>query len=59
MTAAIFFGTFVASRHVAHHGHDAGTIWDMLLWVLVPAIVGARLYYVFIQSPRGPSGLDQ
>lgn len=30
----------------------------MLLWVLVPAIVGARLYFVFIQSPRGPDGLD-
>ena len=30
----------------------------MLLWVLIPAIVGARLYYVFIQSPRGPDGLN-
>jgi len=59
MTAAIFFGAFVASRYVARHGRDAGTIWDMLLWVLIPAIVGARLYYVFIQSPRGPDGLDQ
>jgi phosphatidylglycerol:prolipoprotein diacylglycerol transferase len=30
----------------------------MLMWVLIPAILGARLYYVFIQSPRGPNGLD-
>jgi predicted AlkP superfamily phosphohydrolase/phosphomutase len=28
------------------------------LWVLIPAIIGARLYYVFIQAPRsGPNGL--
>ena len=58
MTAAIFFGAFVASRFIARHGQDSGTIWDMLLWVLIPAVVGARLYYVFIQSPRGPDGLN-
>src|SRR5215467_8976403 len=29
----------------------------MLLWVLIPAFLGARLYYVFIQSSRGPNGL--
>ena len=52
MTAAIFFGAFVASRYVARHKQDPGTIWDMLMWVLIPAIVGARLYYVFIQAPR-------
>lgn len=57
MTTAIFLGAFVASRYVARHGQDGGSIWDMLMWVLIPAIVGARLYYVFIQSPRGPDGL--
>jgi phosphatidylglycerol:prolipoprotein diacylglycerol transferase len=31
----------------------------MLLWVLIPALLGARLYYVFIQSPRGPEGLGR
>src|SRR5579863_7640591 len=59
MMAAILFGAFVASRYVARHGRDPGSIWNMLLWVLIPALVGARLYYVFIQSPRGPNGLDQ
>lgn len=59
MTAAIFLGTYVASRYVARKGYDGGVVWDMLLWVLVPAIIGARLYYVFIQSPRGPGGLNE
>lgn len=58
MILAIVLGTFVASRYVARHGQDPNTIWDMLLWVLVPALIGARLYYVFIQSPRGPQGIE-
>jgi phosphatidylglycerol---prolipoprotein diacylglyceryl transferase len=59
MTAAILLGTYVASRYVASRGQPPSTVWDMLLWVIIPAIVGARLYYVFIQSPRGPNGLGQ
>lgn len=58
MILAIVLGTFVASRYVARHGQDPNTIWDMLLWVLVPALIGARLYYVFIQSPHGPQGIE-
>src|SRR6266705_12633 len=48
---------WVTSRYVARKGQDGSRVWDMLLWVLIPAFIGARLYYVFIQSPRGPSGL--
>jgi len=60
MTAAIFLGALVASRYVARHKQDPGSIWDMLMWVLIPAIVGARLYYVFIQTPRsGPGSLGE
>ncbi len=59
MTLAIFLGALVASRFVSRHAGDGNVIWDMLLWVLVPALVGARLYYVFIQSPRGPNGINQ
>ena len=57
MTVAIFVGALVASRYVERHKQDPNTIWEMLLWVLIPAIIGARLYFVFIQSPRGPNGL--
>ena len=59
MTLAIFLGATVASRYLTRHGYDGSTVWDMLLWVLIPAIIGARLYYVFIQSPRGPDGLGR
>ncbi len=44
---------------MTRHGQESNTIWDMLLWVLIPALIGKRLYYVFIQSPRGPNGLGR
>jgi phosphatidylglycerol---prolipoprotein diacylglyceryl transferase len=57
MVTAIFVGTWVASRYVTRKGQDGNRVWDMLLWVLIPALLGARLYFAFIQSPRGPNGL--
>ncbi|MFL5629206.1 MAG: prolipoprotein diacylglyceryl transferase [Ktedonobacteraceae bacterium] len=57
MVVAILVAAWVASRYVARRGQDSNAIWDMLLWVLIPALIGERLYYVFIQSPRGPNGL--
>lgn len=48
----------VASNYVSRRGRDGAAVWDMLLWVLIPGLIGARLYYVFIQSPRGSEGLE-
>jgi phosphatidylglycerol:prolipoprotein diacylglycerol transferase len=57
MVAAIFLGSTLASRHVEQKGQDSNDFWDMLVWVLIPALIGARLYYVFIQSPRDSTGI--
>ena len=57
MLAAILAAAQVASRQVARQGEDPDNLWDMLFWILIPGFIGARLYYVFIQSPRGPTGL--
>lgn len=57
MLTAIFAAATVASRYVGRQGEDPDTLWDMLFWILIPGFIGARLYYVFIQSPRGPDGL--
>ncbi len=59
MMSAMLIGAWVAARYVETQGEDGDNIWDMLMWVLIPALIGARLYYVFIQSPRGPNGLDR
>lgn len=57
MLIAILSAATVASRYVARQGEDPENLWDMLFWILIPGFIGARLYYVFIQSPRGAEGL--
>lgn len=57
MVSAIFIGAQVASQQVKRQGQDPDDFWDMLIWIVIPGFIGARLYYVFIQSPRGPQGL--
>ncbi|MEL6469488.1 MAG: prolipoprotein diacylglyceryl transferase [Cyanobacteria bacterium J06614_10] len=50
MATAIFTGSWIAGREVARRGYDPDDFWEMLIWVLIPAFFGARLYYVFVQS---------
>ncbi|MBF2072911.1 MAG: prolipoprotein diacylglyceryl transferase [Synechococcales cyanobacterium C42_A2020_086] len=57
MAVAIIVGAQIASRELTRKGQKADDFWDMLLWVLIPAFIGARLYYVFIQSPRTAEGV--
>ncbi|MEM9006265.1 MAG: prolipoprotein diacylglyceryl transferase [Cyanobacteria bacterium P01_F01_bin.86] len=57
MLIAILVATQIASRQVARRGENPDNLWDMLLWLLIPGFLGARLYYVFIQSPRSEAGL--
>ncbi len=57
MLTAILVASQIASRAVARKGEDSDNLWDMMFWILIPGFIGARLYYVFIQSPRGADGL--
>ena len=59
MMIAIGLAIVVAGREVARRGLDPNTLYDMVFWVLIPAGIGARLYYVFIQSPRTPEGIGR
>jgi phosphatidylglycerol:prolipoprotein diacylglycerol transferase len=57
IVTGILLAAWVASRYVERKGQSGDALWDLLLWILIPGLIGARLYYVFIQSPRGPEGL--
>jgi len=59
LVSGMILAAWIASRYVTRHGEDGEKIWDMLVWVLIPGLIGARLYYVFVQSPRGPEGLER
>ena len=51
MAIAVIVAAQIASREVKRKGQNPEDFWDMLIWVLIPGFIGARLYYVFIQSP--------
>jgi phosphatidylglycerol:prolipoprotein diacylglycerol transferase len=50
----IFAGTLYAAKHVEWEGHNPDVMWDAFLWVLIPAIIGARVWYV-LQAVIGGS----
>jgi phosphatidylglycerol---prolipoprotein diacylglyceryl transferase len=56
MATAVIIGAQIACREVVRRGQKADDFWDLLLWVVIPGFLGARLYYVFIQSPRDRLG---
>jgi phosphatidylglycerol:prolipoprotein diacylglycerol transferase len=57
IVGGILLAAWVAARYVERKGQSGDALWDLLLWILIPGLIGARLYYVFIQSPRGEDGL--
>ena len=59
LVTGMILAAWMASRYVTQRGEDGEKVWDMLVWVLIPGLIGARLYYVFIQSPRGPEGFGR
>lgn len=56
MATAVIVGAQIAVREVVQRGQKADDFWDLLLWVIIPGFLGARLYYVLIQSPRDQLG---
>lgn len=58
VTGVLLVG-WVASEYASRYGEPKERVWDLMVWIMIPALIGARLYYVFIQSPRGPEGLDR
>lgn len=50
MTGALA-GGWLASREAKRRGHDPEIVWDMLIWLIVGGVIGARLWHVFTPSP--------
>jgi phosphatidylglycerol:prolipoprotein diacylglycerol transferase len=51
----IVVGTLIVERWLKRYGEKSDRIWDALLWVLIPGIIGARLWYVFNATVGGNS----
>lgn len=44
-------GGLLAQREVKRRGHDPEILWDLMLWLLIAGIAGARLWHVFTPPP--------
>lgn len=42
----VVVGAWLADKEINRRGEKGETIWDALVWVLIPGIIGARLWYV-------------
>jgi phosphatidylglycerol:prolipoprotein diacylglycerol transferase len=50
MTGALM-GGWLAYREAARRGHDPEIVWDLLIWLIVGGVIGARLWHIFTPSP--------
>jgi len=48
---AFLAGTFLGVREARRKGYDPELIYDLLFYVMLAGIVGARLYYVLVSNP--------
>jgi len=44
-------GGWLAYKESARRGHNPEIVWDLLIWLIIGGIVGARLWHVFTPSP--------
>ena len=43
-------GAFLATKEAKRRGYNPEVIWDVLPWILIAGIIGARLWHVFTPS---------
>ncbi len=51
LMAGAVAGAWLATKSARRRGHDEETVWDLLTYLLVGGIIGARLWHVFTPSP--------
>lgn len=44
-------GAWLAAREAKQRGHDPEIVWDMLIYLIIGGVIGARLWHVFTPPP--------
>lgn len=44
-------GGWLATREVKRRGYDPEQVWDLLIYLIIGGVIGARLWHVFTPSP--------
>ena len=47
----VIAAAFLARREANRQGQNGDLIWDMLIWILIVGIIGARLWHIFTPMP--------
>jgi phosphatidylglycerol---prolipoprotein diacylglyceryl transferase len=47
----VVISAILAQKEAARRGQDGALIWDMLVWVLIAGIIGARIWHILTPSP--------
>ncbi len=44
-------GAFLATREAKHRGHEPEIVWDLMIYLLIGGIIGARLWHILTPPP--------
>jgi phosphatidylglycerol:prolipoprotein diacylglycerol transferase len=44
-------GGWLATRESKRRGYDPEIVWDLLIWLIIGGVIGARLWHVFTPTP--------
>jgi len=51
LMAGALAGGWLATFEARRREHDPEIVWDMLIWLIIGGVIGARLWHVFTPSP--------
>ncbi len=51
LTLGVVAGAWVATREAKRRGHNPEIVWDLVIWLFVGGVIGARLWHVFTPTP--------
>src|SRR5690606_22367270 len=51
MFLAFIAGAWVLSKQIEQRGYERDIAWDVLIWIMIGGILGAKLYYLALHLP--------
>lgn len=51
LMSGAFFGGWLAAQRAEKRGHNPDLVWDLLVWLIIAGVAGARLWHVFTPAP--------
>lgn len=52
ITSGALVAAWLAGREAERHGHNPDVVWDMLIYLMIGGIIGARLWHIFTPMPN-------